>query len=78
MVFSVSAVMLPTMTQFFSCFACQKVFPILSEVNGKCPACASANGEILSPERVREGVQAGVYFNVDRKTGKRKKSPRKS
>jgi DNA-directed RNA polymerase subunit RPC12/RpoP len=66
------------MTQSFSCFACQKVFPILSEENGKCPSCGSADGEILSPERVREGMQAGVYFNIDPKTGKHKKPPRKS
>jgi hypothetical protein len=76
-VFSVSAVIHPTMTQWFECFDCRKVGPILSGAETKCAACGSVNGEILSAERFKEGFDAGVYFNIDPRTGKPAKRRRK-
>jgi len=48
------------MAEFFSCFACHKVAPLLSEAK-KCPLCGSENGEVLTAQRMKEGIEAGVY-----------------
>ena len=62
---------------FFHCFSCKKVSPLFESAGTQCPLCSSANGEILSSERFSEGFKAGVYFNLDPKTGKpAKKKPK--
>jgi len=58
------------MAQFFSCFACHKVMPMAATEEGKCPSCGSADGEIVSGDRVEEGLKAGALFNIDLKTRK--------
>jgi hypothetical protein len=59
----------------FSCFTCHRVFAGVTD--DKCPSCGGTNGEWLSPERLREGMEHGTYFNIDPRTGKRAKPKRK-
>lgn len=59
---------------FFRCFACHKVAPLLDTAEKKCPLCSSLNGEVISAQRVREGLEAGAFFNIDPKTGQRAKN----
>jgi len=42
----------------------------------KCSTCGGTNGHVISRERVDEDLEAGVYFNIGQKTGKRAKKPR--
>jgi len=63
------------MVNWFSCFDCQKVMPVTIDAI-KCISCGSTRGELLPPERVKEGFEAGAYFNIDPKTGKRAKHKR--
>jgi hypothetical protein len=55
----------------YRCFNCHKISLVSQAVEQapKCPSCGGTNGEFLSPERFKEGVEAGVYFNIDPKTG---------
>lgn len=62
---------------FYNCFACQKVAPLDEGAERKCPLCGSQNGEVVSGQRVAEGLKAGFYFNIDPKTGKPAKSKRR-
>ena len=62
---------------FFNCFNCQKVAPLLEPEKKSCPLCGSSNGEIISGSRLKEGMEAGVFFNIDPKTGKREKPKRR-
>jgi hypothetical protein len=62
---------------FYNCFACQKVAPLDECAEKKCPLCGSQNGEVVSGQRAEEGLKAGVFFNIDPKTGKRVKSKRR-
>lgn len=56
----------------FECFSCMRV-TVLSGPVDKCPSCGSANGQVVSADRLREGFEAGVYYNIDPKTGGRAK-----
>jgi hypothetical protein len=62
---------------FYNCFACRKVAPLAESTQEKCPACGSTNGERISNERFNEGFKAGVFFNIDPKTGKPAKKKRR-
>jgi DNA-directed RNA polymerase subunit RPC12/RpoP len=63
------------MLQSYECFSCRKVSLFsVGEDQTKCPTCGSTNIQILSKDRVTEGMKAGVYFNIDPKTGKRAKT----
>jgi hypothetical protein len=62
---------------FYSCFACHKVALLDENTERKCPLCGSLNGAEISGQRVDEGLKAGVFFNIDPKTGKRAKSQRR-
>jgi hypothetical protein len=62
------------MTDSIHCFKCKKVFGVSGD---KCPSCGGTNIELLSPERVREGMESGAYFNIDLRTGERAKPKRK-
>lgn len=59
----------------FQCFHCHRVIPLLNEEmtstaqQGKCPSCGGRNGQIISSDRVKEGLDAGVFYNIDPKTG---------
>ena len=66
-----------TMTEYFRCIPCQKVSTILPGDETKCGACGGSNGELLSAERFDQGFKAGVYFNIDPKTGGRAKDKKK-
>lgn len=61
---------------FFNCLDCHKVVPIIGSVEKKCPLCGSENGETLTNERFDEGFQAGAFYNINPKTGKRAKKLR--
>lgn len=67
------------MAKSFNCFDCKRLYAMVPDDTKACPSCASTNGEVLSPERVQEGLATGVFYNIDPKTGRRsKKSPRRS
>jgi ribosomal protein L40E len=60
----------------FECFACRRVSAMLPDDTTKCPNCGSTNGQLISKERLKEGVDAGAFWNIDPNTGgpaKRKK-----
>jgi DNA-directed RNA polymerase subunit RPC12/RpoP len=57
----------------FQCFACQKVSIMVAEDTDACPTCGSKNGEVISNERLKEGMKAGAIWNIDPRTGKRAK-----
>ncbi len=61
----------------YNCFDCHKVAPLLNMVGKTCPLCGSTNGEVVTGQRVEEGMRAGVFFNIDPKTGKRAKDKRR-
>ena len=62
------------MPQSHECFACRRVSLLLDDKDtSKCPSCGSANGHVISSGRVREGKEAGAYFDIDLKTGGRAK-----
>jgi Zn finger protein HypA/HybF involved in hydrogenase expression len=61
---------------FYNCFNCHKVSPLSETAEKKCPLCGSANGEALTSDRFEESLKAGVFFNIDAKTGKRAKNRR--
>lgn len=62
---------------FYNCFSCHNVAPLAENAEKTCPLCGSGNGEVLTAERFHEGFKAGVFFNIDPKTGKRAKSKRR-
>jgi len=64
------------MTMFFECFACKKVAPLLDETMTVCPSCGSSNGQAISADRVKQSIEAGAFFNIDPRTGKRAKKKR--
>jgi len=62
------------MAEYFHCFSCQRVVPLSEMADQKqCPSCGSPKGEVISQERFNEGFKAGAFFNIDPRTGKRKK-----
>lgn len=66
------------MLQSYQCFTCHKVYMFPDGADQtKCLTCGGTNIELLSNERVREGMEAGVFFNIDPKTGKRAKPKRR-
>jgi hypothetical protein len=52
----------------FTCYTCHKVFPFTTEK--KCPSCGGTNGELESSAQFKEKHEAGVYHDIDPKTGK--------
>ena len=60
----------------YECFACKQVLAIEVQ-NQKCPSCGSTNGQVISVERMKEGLERGVYFNRDPRTGKPSKPKRR-
>lgn len=66
------------MVDWYSCHKCKRAFALLPGSEKRCSSCGGTNGEIVSQQHVREGVDAGAYFNIDSRTGKRskKKKPR--
>jgi hypothetical protein len=66
------------MTDWFRCNSCKRLFALIHGPTKTCPSCGGSSGETVSGEHVGEGVEAGAYFNIDPRTGKRskKKKPR--
>jgi hypothetical protein len=58
----------------YHCLACRKLLPLVDNKDEKCPSCGGTNGEVLSSERAKEGLERRAYFNIDPKTGKRLKN----
>lgn len=58
------------MMQFFECFACRKVLLLSDETKNVCPGCGSVNGQVIPFERVKQGLEAGAFYNIDPRTGK--------
>lgn len=65
------------MAEFFSCFNCHKVAPLLVNSERKCPSCGSENGEVISGDQVVEGIKNEVLQNIDPRTGKPTKKRRR-
>jgi hypothetical protein len=65
------------MTEYYECFSCGKVIPLIGSEERKCPSCSGTNGEILSQERFDEGFKAGTYYNIDLRTGRQAKTKRR-
>ena len=63
---------------YYRCNTCNKVFGTAKKIeNNKCPSCGGTNGEILSKETVRDGMERGTYFFIDPATGKGAKKKRR-
>jgi predicted RNA-binding Zn-ribbon protein involved in translation (DUF1610 family) len=65
------------MAEFYHCFKCRKVVPLIGTAKRKCPSCGDEGGEVISQERFEEGFEAGVYYNIDPRTGKRAKKKKR-
>lgn len=59
--------------EFYECFNCMKVFPSAGLEVEKCRLCGSTNLGAVSAQRFTDSFKAGVYYNIDPTTGKRKK-----
>lgn len=57
----------------YHCFSCRKVAILVAADTKECPACGSTNGELIDNNRLREGIDSGVFYNIDPGTGKRLK-----
>ena len=55
---------------FYHCFNCSKVTPVVDDDKEECPSCGSSNGQIISNERLSEGLDSGAIFNLDPKNRK--------
>jgi rRNA maturation endonuclease Nob1 len=44
---------------FYHCFACRKLLPLVDNKNKKCPSCGGTNGEVMPSEMVEEGFERG-------------------
>jgi hypothetical protein len=65
------------MADFFHCYSCQKVAPLLQSPEKKCPLCGSTNGDIRTASQIDEMMKAGAVWNIDPKTGGPAKKKRK-
>lgn len=66
------------MSDFFRCLNldCMKVSPLIDRPDDVCPVCGSSRGEAITRQRFEEAFASGVYFDLDPKTGKRRKTKR--
>ena len=55
------------------CSAYQEITPLFEDSEESCPLCGSKKGKVVSNDRLEEGLEAGVFFNIDPTTGKRAK-----
>ena len=53
----------------YNCFKCRRVFVIANDAGNVCPSCGGTTGEIVSNTHLKEGMEAGVYWNIDPRTG---------
>ena len=52
------------MVDWYSCPKCKTLNALIGEAEKKCAICGGTDGEIISGERVKEGQDAGAYFNM--------------
>ncbi len=64
------------MAEYYHCFNCKTVVPVLPGAERKCPSCGGTSGEVISQERFDQGFKAGAYYNIDPRTGKPAKKRR--
>ena len=57
----------------YECFKCSIVTPLIAEDCSECPSCGSSKGQVLSNEKLLDGLDFGTISNIDPKTGKRQK-----
>lgn len=60
----------------YQCFDCSRVIPVVDEQCENCLLCDSSNGQIISNERLDEALNSGEIFEIDPKTGGRRKNKR--
>ena len=60
----------------YNCFSCSKVTPLINEDKKECPLCGGSNGEVISNERLKEGLESEVFFNIDPKNRRNAKKKR--
>ncbi len=53
------------MVDWYSCPKCKKLHAINGDADKKCLTCGGTDGEIISSDRMKEGREAGAYFNFD-------------
>jgi len=62
---------------YFRCFDCKKVAPFMGTLTEKCPLCQGYNGNVIDSQQLTEGMDVGVFYDIDLYTGKRMKKKRK-
>jgi hypothetical protein len=65
------------MGQYYECFTCRKVASLAPGDEPRCNICGKTNGQVLTRQQVSEGREAGVFFDIDLKTGRRAKKKRR-
>ena len=58
---------------YFNCFDCRKVVPTRGAKADMCPLCQSCNGNVVDSAHLKDGMDAGAFFNIDPSSGKRLK-----
>jgi hypothetical protein len=61
------------MVDWFRCNKCKKLFALMPGTPEKCLSCDGTSGEVISGKHVKEGVEAGTYFKLGKRS---KKKPR--
>jgi rRNA maturation endonuclease Nob1 len=59
------------MSNWFGCNDCKRAFRLLGDEGKGCPSCGGSNGEALTREQMKKGVDAGAYLSIDLTTGKK-------
>ncbi len=60
-------------TDFFECFGCKKVSPLLGRSPEECPLCGSTSGQVVSRETFHESMKAGALFDVAKRAKKKER-----
>jgi hypothetical protein len=60
------------MVDWLSCSKCKTLVALVNGPQMNCSACGSP-GEIVSKEHVKEGVEAGAYYNLATGKGSKKR-----
>lgn len=57
---------------------CRTVVPLIDAASSEkvCPICGTRNGYVVPHDEFAEGFDAGTYFNIDPRTGRRAKKRR--
>jgi hypothetical protein len=65
------------MPRHYRCITCHLVYPIADDAERRCTICGDTNGEIITDAHLKEGFEAGAYFNIDLRTGGRAKAKKR-